>query len=302
MIAYERYRAADAAYLAVDADHYVPDRAAFAARHCDPGEGVPGPDGRRGADGVLFLALEPEYSPPRVVMTVVRPDGGRTPTCTHGVRCAAAWAGERTGADRVMVDTQAGTREARVHGDGTASVEACRPSVAPGDVGLAREEPLVAETVAGHEVTALSVGGPHAVVDVADLAAVAPAGVATAVREALPLPDEAAVTLASETRMDRGAVGPGAESVAADGAGGPVGAGGPAYECRTVAGADGRATSGAVAVAAAAVARGAAGAGEAVAVSAPEAAFAVRVPGSGRAALRGPVVRTADGEIPRSTP
>lgn len=303
MIAYECYRGADATYLTVDADHYVPDRAAFAARHCDPAEGIPRPDGRRGADGALFLALEPEYSPPRVVMTVVRPDGGRTPTCTDGVGCAAAWAAERTGVDRVMVDTQAGTCKATVHGDGTVSVETFRPSVAPDDVGLAREEPLVAADVAGHDATALSVAGPHAVVDVADLAAVDPAGAAPAVREALSLPD-AAVTLASKVRTDSEAAALGAESVAADGAGVPADAGDLAYECRTVPGTDGVATSGtgAVAVAAAAVQRGTAGTDEAVAVSAPDAEFTVRVPGSGRAVLRGPVVRTTDGEIPRPAP
>lgn len=166
-----RYRAGDARFLVVDAEQYVPDRAAFAARHCDGQEGVapptadgagvgadrPVPDdqpaitggagtGRpaaadrsagetvatpgdapgaavRGADAALFLALEPDYRPPRVVLTVVRPDGERTPFCPDAARCAARWAARRTGADRVMVDTQAGTREARVHDDGTVGVE-----------------------------------------------------------------------------------------------------------------------------------------------------------------------------------
>jgi len=152
-----RYRAGDRRYLAVDAEECLRDREAFAARHCDPVTGVEAPAGERaglvhaeqgvsgprggpgvaadggpgeradaghtGADGVLFLALEPEFRPPRVVLTVVRPDGEHTPCCTEGVRCAARWAASRTGADRVMVDTQAGTREARVHPDGSVSVE-----------------------------------------------------------------------------------------------------------------------------------------------------------------------------------
>jgi len=154
-----RYRAGDRRYLAVDAEQYVPDRAAFAAHHCDERDGVapprsvastglvhvdqgisgprggPGaaaPDGgpgrerdgpEVGADGVLFLATEPEFEPPRVVMTVVHPDGERSPCCVEGVRCAARWVAARTGTDRVMVDTQAGTREARVHADGSVSVE-----------------------------------------------------------------------------------------------------------------------------------------------------------------------------------
>jgi diaminopimelate epimerase len=88
------------------------------------GAGASGVDGGVvGADGVLFLALEPEFHPPRVVMTVVSPDGGGPPCCTEGVRCAARWAAAGTDADRVMVDTQAGTRAARVHADGSVSVE-----------------------------------------------------------------------------------------------------------------------------------------------------------------------------------
>lgn len=171
-----RYHAGDRRYLAVDAERYVPDRTAFAARHCDPTDGVARPDGERsgpghvdqgvwgprggpgvatggapgvatdggpdeedgpvGADGVLFLALEPEFRPPRVVMTVVHPDGERTPCCDDGVRCAARWAAARTDADRVMVDTQAGTREARVHADGSVSVEA--GDGPPGEVPMER--------------------------------------------------------------------------------------------------------------------------------------------------------------------
>jgi diaminopimelate epimerase len=158
-----RYRAGERRYLAVDAERYVPDRAAFAATHCDGDDGVtppddartglvhadqgvsgpqrgPGPAGERGvaadggpgqddaadragAHGVLFLALEPSFQPPRVVMTVVHPDGEHTLCCEAGVRCAARWAATRTDADRVMVDTQAGTRAARVHPDGSVSAE-----------------------------------------------------------------------------------------------------------------------------------------------------------------------------------
>ena len=117
MIAYERYRSGNATYLVVDATNYVRNRRAFARRHCDSEEVVPDSSGQRGADGVLFLALEPEFRPPRVVMTLVRADGQRKPVCPAGVRCAAAWTARRTDADRVMVDTQAGTREAVVHDD-----------------------------------------------------------------------------------------------------------------------------------------------------------------------------------------
>lgn len=176
-----RYRAGDRRYLAVDAEHYVPDREAFAAHHCDAKDGVvppeygagsglvhvdqgisgprggpgvtaadggPDPDRERrtiGADGVCFLALEPAFSPPRVVLTVVRPDGDRSPTCTRAVRCAARWVAERTDADRVMVDTQAGTREARIHPDGTVSVEPAPGGTRQPDEADMKRGPVVRE-------------------------------------------------------------------------------------------------------------------------------------------------------------
>ncbi|WP_247731225.1 diaminopimelate epimerase [Halovivax limisalsi] len=92
-------------FVVVDAAESIPDRRAFARRVCDRSDGL-------GADGVLFLALEPDYRPPRVVMTLVQPDGSTAPMCGNGARCAAAWAMTRTGADAVMVDTQSGSRRA----------------------------------------------------------------------------------------------------------------------------------------------------------------------------------------------
>lgn len=162
-----RYRTGERRYLAVDAERYVPDRAAFAARHCDPAtgvepprhhgtgrvhvdQGVSGPRGGPGvaadggppprgagvrsdgppvgADGVLFLAGEPAFSPPRVVATLVDPGGDRVRCTTAAARCAARWVADGTGADRAMVDTQSGSRAARMHDDGSVTVE-----VAPGE-------------------------------------------------------------------------------------------------------------------------------------------------------------------------
>jgi hypothetical protein len=77
----------------------------------------------RGADAVLFLALEAEYRPPRVVLTVIREDGIRVPYSSPAVKCAARWAATELGEDRVMVDTQAGTNEVRVGDVGAVVVE-----------------------------------------------------------------------------------------------------------------------------------------------------------------------------------
>ena len=109
-VRYEKYHGTGNDFVVVDADEYVPDRAAFATRHCDRTDGI-------GADGVLFLALEDRFDPPRVVMTLVQPDGSTAAMCGNGARVAAEWAMERTGATEVMIDTQAGTRHARREGD-----------------------------------------------------------------------------------------------------------------------------------------------------------------------------------------
>lgn len=89
----------------------------------DRGDGAKASSTELGADAVLFLAPEPEYRPPRVVLTVVGSEGNRTPFAPTPVRAAARWMNDQTTGDRVMVDTQAGTAETRVRDEGTVVVE-----------------------------------------------------------------------------------------------------------------------------------------------------------------------------------
>ncbi|WP_115864999.1 diaminopimelate epimerase [Halorussus litoreus] len=200
-ISFETYHGTGNDFVIVDADEYVPDRAAFACEVCDPTDGV-------GVDGVLFLALEPEFSPPRAVMTLVQPDGSTAAMCGNGARCAAKWTAERTDADAVMLDTQAGTRRAEIHGDDV-TIEMGRPSFAPEDVPLApeRAEPMIEEVVAEQdselEFTAVNTGVPHAVAFVEDVAEVSLAEVTPPIRHADVFPEGANVTLAS-SREDGG--------------------------------------------------------------------------------------------------
>ncbi|MFC4449273.1 diaminopimelate epimerase [Halorussus aquaticus] len=211
-IEYEKFHGTGNDFVVVDADEYVPDRAAFARKVCDRHDGVSVAGGSTdesvGADGTLFLALEPQFSPPRVVMTLVQPDGSTAAMCGNGARCAAKWAAERTGADAIMLDTQAGTRRAEIRGD-EVTIEMGEPSFAPGDVPLAsdREDPLidadVAEAPEGMELTAVNTGVPHAVAFVEDVDDVDLDAVAPAIRHADVFPEGANVTFASE-RADGG--------------------------------------------------------------------------------------------------
>ncbi|MFC3960077.1 diaminopimelate epimerase [Halovivax cerinus] len=136
-----RYHGTGNDFLLVDADEPVSKRRSFARRVCDPDDGF-------GVDGVLFLALEPDFAPPRVVMTLVQPDGSVAPMCGNGARCAAAWTMERTGADAVMIDTQAGSRRAERVPTGAEepdriAVELDRPTADPDSVPVRADEAVV---------------------------------------------------------------------------------------------------------------------------------------------------------------
>jgi len=219
---------------AADADGRVPDRGAFAVRHCDRETGVEGAE-RTGADGVLFMEVEEATvggdGPVTATMTLVQPDASIAAMCGNGARCAAAWVRERTGAAVVDLETPAGTRRAVVGGgdaddadsddadsDGTndggrevtVEVEMGRPSFDPADVPLAddRDEPLIEEDVEGLTVTAVDTGVPHAVAfvdrgsdadDAGGVDAVALDAVAPPVRHADAFPEGANVTLAART-------------------------------------------------------------------------------------------------------
>ncbi|WP_458185108.1 diaminopimelate epimerase [Haladaptatus sp. NG-WS-4] len=188
-VSFQKYHGTGNDFVVVDANVPVPDRAAFARQACDRDEGI-------GADGVLFLALEPDYRPPRVIMTLVQPDGSTAEMCGNGARCAAVWAAERTGTDEVMIDTLAGTRYAKIR-DGGATIEMGSPRFEPERVPVAGDEPLVRERFGEFELTAVNTGVPHAVAFVDDVDAVDVERVAPAIRHADAFPEGTNVTFAS---------------------------------------------------------------------------------------------------------
>lgn len=111
----ERWVVGGTELVVVDAAEHVPDRRAFAAAHCDD-EAPSGTD----PGGVLFLAPDAGPTPPRVVTTLVRPDG-RSTVGADAVRVAAAWTARRTVTGAVMVDTPRGTHRAAVAARGPGS-------------------------------------------------------------------------------------------------------------------------------------------------------------------------------------
>ena len=225
MIPIEKYHGTGNDFFVVDAAEPVADRRAFATELCDREDGLD-LGSTVGADGVLFLAFEDGYASPRVVMTLLQPDGSTAPMCGNGARCAAAWAARRlrrreesertssasdagrggSAADSVddedettvMVDTQAGTKRATIdNSDGSVTIEMGTPSFAPAAVPVARDEPLVEEPIEDLTVTAVNTDVPHAVAFVDDVSTVDLAAVAPAVRRADAFPCGANVTIAS---------------------------------------------------------------------------------------------------------
>lgn len=287
-VPFEKYDGAGNDFLVVDAEAPVPNRAAFARAHCDRATGVRDNGARDGADGVLFLEVEPKMTPARVTMTLVQPDGSIAEMCGNGVRCVAAWAADRSGATEFDIEAPAGTRRATVDGEQIA-VEMGGPQFAPDAVALAGDEPLVEDSLPelddspaeGLAVTAVNTGVPHAVVFVDDVDAVDIDAVAPPIRHAKAFPEGANVTFAARDRggfrqrtFERGVEG-------------------ETRACGT----------GAVAVAAAAKRLGRLPenpAGDWVRVSPPGGDLEVAVPGDGPARLRGPAVKRFGGELPAS--
>lgn len=274
-VPFEKFHGTGNDFFVVDAEDPVPDRPAFARTHCDRSGGISlAESDRRGADGVLFLALESRYDPPRVVMTLVQPDGSVAAMCGNGARVAAAWAAERTGADEIMIDTPAGTRRASLDGDDV-TVEMGVPSFHPRDVPLDSGEELVEAEVEGLSITAVNTGVPHAVAFVDDVDDVDLESVAPSIRHAPLFPDGTNVTIASP-----------------DGDGGfrqrtfERGVEGETQSCGT----------GAVAVVAAAKRLGHVSGDDPVSVSPPGGTLTVTVPDEGSALLGGPAVHEGGGE------
>jgi diaminopimelate epimerase len=302
----EKYHGTGNDFLVVDAAaESVGDRAAFARAHCDRETGVDGAAfgagldgdetgggdraGRRGADGVLFLSVAERFTPTRVVMTLVQPDGSTAAMCGNGARVVALWAHDRTGDREFMIDTQAGTRRASVNADATAAtIEMGEPTFDPRRVPVARDEPLIDEPVEGLTVTAVNTGVPHAVafvdggrddpdgIDAVDLDAVAPP-----VRHADVFPEGANVNLAA---------------VVDDGSGdGPAVIDQRTFE-RGVEGETRSCGTGAVAVVAAARRLGLIE-GESAVSRPPGGELEITVPDRGHATLTGPVAREFSGTL-----
>jgi diaminopimelate epimerase len=118
----------------------------LAGRLCDLRYGI-------GSDGVLEVVVADGAAAEIVIWN---PDGSVAEFSGNGSRIAAAWLAERAGVEHVSIGTGGRTYPARVRDDGTIAM-----AVGDAEVGEIETVEIDGERV---ELTAVSVGNPHAVV------------------------------------------------------------------------------------------------------------------------------------------
>jgi diaminopimelate epimerase len=157
-------------------DRWRVDPQLLARRSCDRHFGV-------GADGLLVYGPRPARDGlPHLRMRYWNADGSPAAMCGNGARCVVRLACERDEVEPPLVlDTDAGPRPARVVlRDGVIAaveIDMGPPAWEPDAVPVLATAPLLASPLRAGEhefaVTAVSMGNPHAVVAVPDLAALA---------------------------------------------------------------------------------------------------------------------------------
>lgn len=141
--------------------------AAQAARIADRREGV-------GCD--QFITIEPPRDPAATAFMRIRnPDGSEAGACGNATRCVAHLLMEDTGRDHVVVETVSGLLDARRAADGLVTVDMGPARLDWQQIPLAEpRDTLHLDITAGvmRDPVAVSMGNPHAVYFVDDVAAV----------------------------------------------------------------------------------------------------------------------------------
>ena len=176
-------------------DGSPPPDAALAARLADRHRGV-------GCDQIL--TIEPPRSAGAVAAYGIwNADGSPSGQCGNGARCVAAWL-VRAGAARgesFVIDSPAGIHQVQALGDGRYAVDMGAPRFAPAQVPLAGFGAEAAEytlELDGRRVVfgAVSMGNPHAVIEVGDIDAVDVAGTGRALQASAAFPQSVNVGFA----------------------------------------------------------------------------------------------------------
>jgi diaminopimelate epimerase len=128
-----------------------------------------------GCDQVL-MAIRPDDPRRDLGVVIFNADGSRAEHCGNGMRCMAVFARERgiVASDEMSFETPGGCVDATIQDGGTVSVRMGVPRLEPDEIPIAsrRRAASYRLDVDGEEVrfAAVSMGNPHAVVPVLDVA------------------------------------------------------------------------------------------------------------------------------------
>jgi diaminopimelate epimerase len=143
---FSKWHALGNSYLLVERDSGLPLDSETARRLCDVRYGI-------GSDGVLEVVTSLGA---HAEIVIWNPDGSVAEFSGNGSRIAAAWLGRRAGAAQVTIAVSGRSYPAAIRDDGTIAM-----GVGDVEVGEIETVELEDERV---ELTAVSVGNPHAVV------------------------------------------------------------------------------------------------------------------------------------------
>lgn len=125
----------------------------------------------------LLLVQQAEHAGSDFRYRIYNADGGEVEQCGNGARCFAKFVRERGLSDKraLRVETNAGVIGLTVEGDGQVTVDMGAPRFVPADIPFfaEREQTVYALEVDGAtvEIGAVSMGNPHAVIQVDDVGA-----------------------------------------------------------------------------------------------------------------------------------
>ena len=122
-----------------------------------------------GFDQMLVIGL-PEHDGADASVRIFNADGSEVAQCGNGLRCVASYlSGVTAGRDHWRLDGRAGLSQARIHADGLVSIGMGVPQWGADATGCQQASPV---TLGAREVafTAVSMGNPHAVIAVDDVA------------------------------------------------------------------------------------------------------------------------------------
>ncbi|MGQ0799701.1 MAG: diaminopimelate epimerase [Pseudomarimonas sp.] len=171
----------------------LPLPAAFIAHVCDRQFGV-------GCD--QLLTIEPARTPgAALAYGIWNADGSGAGQCGNGARCVVAWARRNglIGVGESLLDSPSGSVQAIIDADGGITIELPTPRFEPTAI------PLLAEQAADYAIEvdgkslrfgALSMGNPHAVIEVTDVNAIDAPGLGLALQSDPRFPDRCNVGFA----------------------------------------------------------------------------------------------------------